>query len=502
MSTGFTHLIDLASERMGGIALYANDEFFAPKEHLLLDSAPEYREDAYTDHGKWMDGWETRRRREPGEDFCLIRLGARGVVHGVVVDTTHFRGNYPERCKIEGCSLSGTPSVATLLDPSTPWITLVPETQLEGDCQNEIPVRCDVVVTHIRFTIIPDGGVARLRVHGEATADWSRLDAFRGPVDLAAARHGGRAIAQSDMFFGPSQNLLMPGPARHMGEGWETRRRRDDGHDWVVIQLGRAGVIQAVEVDTSHFKGNCPARCQLELAHVEHPPADPSQWEEIPFQQVLDERLQPDTRQLFEDELMLADPATHARIRIFPDGGIARLRIYGRTERANELALKLMRFNVQDEAKAIAALRACCDSDEWARRTAAARPFADLAMLRKAADKVWWELGEAGWLKAFEAHPRIGDRTGSAWSRGEQSRVADASDAIRQQLVEENERYEQKFGFVFLICATGKAAEEMLATLRARMHNHRATEIRVAAEEQRKITHLRIDKLLLEIGES
>ena len=499
MTTGFSHLIDLASERMGGIALYANDEFFAPKEHLLLDSEPEYREEAYTDHGKWMDGWETRRRREPGNDFCLIRLGARGIVHGVVVDTTHFRGNYPESCKIEACSLPGTPSVETLLDPSTPWVELVPETELRGHCHNEIPVHSDVVATHIKLTIIPDGGVARLRVHGEAVADWSRLDAFRGPIDLAAARNGGRAVAQSDMFFGPSQNLLMPGPARNMGEGWETRRRRDDGHDWVVVQLGGAGVIQAVEVDTSHFKGNAPGSCRLEVAHITAPPADPSQWEEIEFEPILEAKLQPDTRQLFEDEVMLAGPATHARIRIFPDGGFARLRIYGRTERAQELALKLMRFNVQPVDEAVEALRACCDSSQWAERVAAARPFADLTVFRKVADKVWWELGESAWLEAFKAHPRIGDRTGSAWSRGEQSGVADATDATKDTLAAENKRYEEKFDFVFLICATGKSAEEMLATLKARMNNDRAAEIRVAAEEQRKITHLRIDKLLLEI---
>ncbi len=498
MTTAFSHLIDLASEALGGVVVYANDDFFAPKERLLHASAPEFLPDEYTDRGKWMDGWETRRRRVPGEDVCIIRLGARGIVRGVVVDTTHFRGNYPERCRIDACTLPGTPSVATLTDPATPWIPLVAETDLRGDCPNEIPVQEGTPVTHIRLTIIPDGGVARLRIRGEAVPDWNRVDAAGGDVDLAGARLGGRAVAQSDMFFGASQNLLLPRPARNMGDGWETKRRRDDGHDWVVVALGRAGVIRAAEIDTSHFKGNAPGSCRLEVASVTEPPADPSAWDTIPFEPILESDLEPDTRHLFDEEVRLsAGPVTHARLRVFPDGGLARLRLYGRTERARRLALALMRFNAAPEHEAAEAIRACCAQTAFADEIAAARPFSDLAELRKVADHVWRSLGEKAWLEAIAAHPRIGERAASAWSKGEQARVGEAGDEVRAALAEENERYEQAFGFTFLICATGKAPEEILATLRARMRNDRDTEIRVAAEEQRKITHLRLDKHLL-----
>ena len=228
----FTELVDLASERLGGVAVCANDEFFAPKENLLKSSKPVFIEGKYTDVGKWMDGWETRRRRTPGFDWCIIRLGLPGILRGFVVDTSHFKGNYPEHCSIEACSLEGQPDASALTDPSIPWIEVLPKAPLQGDSENRFVIQHSSRVTHLRFKICPDGGVARLRAHGEVIPDWSRLTGRGSDLDLAAVEHGGLVVASSDMFFGSRNNLIMPG--RAAGEvpattgsssGWEPAAR-------------------------------------------------------------------------------------------------------------------------------------------------------------------------------------------------------------------------------------------------------------------------------------
>src|SRR5918999_341484 len=268
MTPEFTNLVDLASERLGGAVLYANDDFFAPKENLLKASAAVWREGAYTERGKWMDGWESRRRRTPGFDWCLVRLGAPGRVRGVVVDTSFFRGNFPESCSLEGCAAPPNADVETLTAESIEWAELLPQRPLAGDSQNPFYVTSDERVTHLRFKIYPDGGVARLRVYGEVVPDWKAL-ARRGEIDLAAAENGALVLACSDMFFGHRHNLIMPGRGADMGDGWETKRRRGPGHDWAVIKLGaRARAIRRVEVDTSHFKGNYPDTCSLEACEL------------------------------------------------------------------------------------------------------------------------------------------------------------------------------------------------------------------------------------------
>jgi allantoicase len=315
--TDFTDLTDLAAERLGGAVLAANDEFFAPKENLLKAAEPVFREGEYTDVGKWMDGWETRRRREPGHDWAIVRLGLPGILRGVVVDTRHFRGNYPESCSIEAGAVEGYPAPAELTGAD--WTEILPRSPLQGDSRNVFPIQRDLGrVTHLRLSIYPDGGVARLRVHGEAMPDWERL-ARRGEIDLAGAENGGQVLACSDMFFGNRHNLILPGPSLGMHDGWETKRRRGPGHDWAIVRLGRRGRLQRAEVDTSHFKGNAPGSCILEGCD-----GDLSDWREI----LPRTALRPHTRHLF-DELAADGPFTHVRLNIYPDGGVARLRLFG-----------------------------------------------------------------------------------------------------------------------------------------------------------------------------
>jgi allantoicase len=326
----FTEYIDLAAERLGGRVLAANDEFFAPKENLLKASAPVWIESKYTDVGKWMDGWETRRRRAPGYDWCMVKLGLPGAIHGFVVDTAHFKGNFPEHCEIEACAVDGDPSVSQLEGPSTHWSTLLPKSPLSGDSRNPFPITPSSRVTHLRFTIYPDGGVARLRVHGEVVPDWPAIERTGGEIDLAAVEHGGWVIVSSDMFFGSRNNLIQPGHSTGMHDGWETRRRRGPGHDWCILRLGTAGKISRVEVDTSHFKGNFPESCSLEVCSAPRDLTDPSAFDALPWKGILARtKLQADSLHVYKKELLEGSEATHARFHIYPDGGVARLRLFG-----------------------------------------------------------------------------------------------------------------------------------------------------------------------------
>ena len=323
----FTGLIDLGSEKLGGAVVYANDDFFAAKENLIRAAAPVWKEGLYTDDGKWMDGWETRRRRSPRLDekfdWCIIRLGMPGEVKGVVVDTAFFRGNYPSHCSLEACAVGGQPDVEQLL--AAKWKEILPVSELKGDSQNEFEIGAAGRVTHLRFNIFPDGGVARLRVHGHVLPDWDALRARNSEIDLAAAENGGNVVLASDMFFGHRQNLIMPGFARDMSDGWESQRRRGPGHDWCIVKLGTTGTITRAEIDTSFFKGNYPESCSLEGGVSDGADLDRVEWHELlPMS-----KLQGHTRHTFND---LADlgPITHVRFNILPDGGVSRLRLYGR----------------------------------------------------------------------------------------------------------------------------------------------------------------------------
>jgi allantoicase len=329
----FTQLIDLASEKLGGSVLAANDDFFAPKENLIKPYSPVWKEGLYTDDGKWMDGWETRRRRSPRLDepfdWCIIRLGMPGEIMGVVVDTAYFRGNFPSHCSLEACAAKmDDADVHSLLSGNTVWNELLPLSEVAGDSQNKFDIVPNGRVTHLRFKIYPDGGVARLRVHGNVLPDWEELRARSSEIDLAAAENGGDVIAASDEFFGHRQNLIMPGTARDMSDGWETRRRRGPGHDWCVVKLGTKGTISRVEVDTSFFRGNYPEGCTLEGGISETDDANAVEWREL----LADSKLQAHTRHHFSKELIDLGPVTHVRFNIFPDGGVSRLRLFGRID--------------------------------------------------------------------------------------------------------------------------------------------------------------------------
>ena len=320
MTATFTELVDLASERLGGAVVAANDEFFAPKDNLIKSEPAVWIEGKYTDRGKWMDGWETRRRRDTGHDWCIVRLGVPATVRGVDVDTSFFTGNYPEACAIDVCDL---PRLVAADAPAVSWREVLARTPLKGDSHNLFAISDAPKATHVRLRIFPDGGVARLRVHGEVVADWVRLTK-RGDVDLAAAEHGGLVVACSDMFFGSRHNLIMPGDARHMADGWETKRHRGPGHDWTIVRLGTPGVVRRIEVDTRHFKGNAPGACSLEACAGDD--YERGSWRDL----LPKMSLEPHARHVFEEEVQPIGDVAYVRFNIYPDGGVGRLRLYGK----------------------------------------------------------------------------------------------------------------------------------------------------------------------------
>lgn len=333
----FTELVDLASERLGGIVLFANDEFFAPKENLLKPGRAVFIADEFTDRGKWMDGWETRRRRTPGHDFCVIQLGVPGAIRGVLVDTDHFIGNFPEACAVDAVELDERPRPEDLTADTLAWHEILPKSRLRGGAQNVFAIADERRFTHVRLRIFPDGGVARLRVHGEARPNIASLRSASSPIDLVAVENGGAVVIASDMFFGPKDNLIMPGRAKNMGDGWETRRRRGPGHDWIVVRAGFAARIQEIEVDTNHFKGNAPESCSIDACGLDGAPLQPADFLHDPdlgWVEILPRtKLSPHTQHLFRAELRGIERAfTHVRLNIFPDGGVSRLRVRGRID--------------------------------------------------------------------------------------------------------------------------------------------------------------------------
>lgn len=496
--TDFRALLDLAAERLGGTVLFASDDFFADKENLLRAAAPEWREHAYTDRGKWMDGWESRRKRAIGDhlhDTAIVRLGLPGVVRGVVVDTSFFRGNFPESCALEACAARSDTPLDALMSDATSWVPLVVRSKLEGNAENAFEVTASLAATHVRLRIFPDGGVARLRVYGEPAPEWRRLGGATKELDLAALECGAQVLSCSDMFFGPKDNLISPGRAANMSDGWETKRRRGvtaETHDWVTLKLAGEGTLARVEIDTSHFHGNFPDTCMLEGAATESGP-----WQTI----LPRTKLMAHTRHFFVEELEARGPFSHVRLKVFPDGGVSRLRIHGTlTEAALGDAVARHLAGLSERALT-EQLKACCASRAWVLAIARSRPFSSGAELFAKVDEAWNGLGKEAWLEAFAAHPRIGEARApvtreARWSSSEQLGMRKASSQTLSAMTIANAAYEEKFGYVFLVHATGKTAPELLHAARTRMSNPPEVEIGVAAEELRKIVHLRLRKLI------
>lgn len=318
-----SNLVNMADPRLGAEAIFATDDFFAPKERLLNPEPAVFIPGKYDEHGKWMDGWESRRKRGEGHDFCVVRLGLPGVIQGIDIDTSHFTGNYPPAASIDACRVEGEPV------PATEWNEIVPATKLQGNAHHFVAVSDARAWTHLRLNIFPDGGVARLRAYGRVAVAWDRFDR-KELIDLAAVVNGGRAIACSDQHYGSPMQVLYPGRGVNMGDGWETRRRREPGNDWAIFALGHRGRIRKIEIDTAHFKGNYPDRCSILAAEMTGG-TEESLVTQSMFWRVLlpEQKLEMDRPHHFQKEIADLGPVTHIRLNIIPDGGVSRMRLFG-----------------------------------------------------------------------------------------------------------------------------------------------------------------------------
>lgn len=316
--------VNLAQERLGCEVVFATDDFFAPKERLIGAGEPIFIPDKYDDHGKWMDGWESRRKRVAGHDHCIVKLGSRGLIKGFDINTQFFTGNFPPFAMIEACE-----SGEKIPGDDANWKTIVPKIALKGDGHNWIAVEDDYAWTHIKLHIFPDGGVARLRVFGKVHKDWTGFDKTK-VIDLLAVENGGRPIACNNEHYGIPANMIAPGRGINMGDGWETRRRREPGHDWAILELCAPGTVKEILVDTKHFKGNYPDRCFIQAANLSGVSEADIVKQAEKWQTLLPEqKLEMDKEHHFKTGIMDLGPITHVRLNIIPDGGVSRLRLFG-----------------------------------------------------------------------------------------------------------------------------------------------------------------------------
>lgn len=319
----FGEWIRLEQPRLGTRVVYATDDFFAPKERMIDAAEPVWKEGVYDDHGKWMDGWESRRKRVAGYDYAIVRLGISGVIHGFDIDTSFFTGNYPPAASIDVCT-----SDEINPGPDTTWRELLSRADLEGGAHNYFAVDSKTAISHLRLNIYPDGGVARLRIYGEVRPDPLTYQANE-TIDLLNMRNGGRALIASDEHYGNMHNLNLPDEGTHMGDGWETARRRGPGNDWVIFELGRSGTIEEIDVDTAFYKGNYPDRVEVRAANVattDKLEPDSESWPVL----LPVSKLEMDRNHLFVKELHDVGVVSHIRMNIFPDGGVMRLRVRGK----------------------------------------------------------------------------------------------------------------------------------------------------------------------------
>ena len=516
----FSHMTELSLDATGSFVLHATDDYFAPKEALLRPHAPEWHEGEYTERGKWMDGWESARRRTPGHDWVIVRLGTPGTIEGVVCDTTNFKGNAPQEVSLEALDAPlATPiedllaipvdTASTVAADGRAWREVIPRTPVKPDFPNVLFPAAELErATHVRLRIHPDGGVARLRIFGQVKPD---PDLFWGPgsVDLAAIENGGAIALASDSFFGPPSNLLLPGRSTNMGGGWETRRRRTPGSDWCVIRLGRRGLVHHLDLDTHFFKGNAPQAVLVEYTDAEGLEDDAlaARLAEAATWKPLVERTAVSQHRRHRLVPMRAVNATHLRVHIFPHGGVNRLRAFGDAADTPGEARALVALNGLAANARGDVLKSFCPSRAFVERLSSSLPAGSVRALIAAAGAAMASLTPADLLEAYAAHPRLGSAPPKGetsahanWSRSEQSALSAGAAAQLERLRAGNDAYFAKFGFPFIAFASGRGAGELADLLEERLAGGRDAEIERASLELARITRLRIGRWLADVA--
>lgn len=486
MSDPGVRLAQLASHGGGALALTASDEFFGAKERLVLDGAPSPPGAEHTERGKRVDGWETRRVRGAStSDWCVVRLAAPAVLEEASLDTRGFGANAPATWWLEGCDADET-DVLTRPETLT-WATLLEERSVTPDAVDGYALASTQRVSHVRLWISPDGGVARLRVFGHPLTEPSTLADHAGRAELAAVPSGGRVAGCSDEAFAGADPLgWLAGPATP-ADGWETRRRREPGREWVVIRLAAEAEVERVDVDTTHFIGNAPAEVAVDVG-VGDGPHGPAEREWHADAATVAARPHQRHRACLPAPVV----GTHLRLRLRPDGGLARVTAHGRITPAGWQRQQLAVLNWAGADHATAVVHDLCPSAGVASALLARRPYDSVDDLQQAADAVLAELGEDHLVDAASAHPRIGAAGLSGRSRTEQRDVHAGDADARAQLAERAEAYEHRFGFRFLVDAPGRTTSDLLEEIGQRLAHSRDDELARARQELARITRRRI----------
>ena len=320
-------MIDLAQPRLGSKVVYKTDEFFAKANRIINSDEPIFLENKFDKHGKWMDGWETRRKRNKGYDYLIIRLGKKGRISKVNIDTTHFNGNQPNHASLQACY-----SEKNIPDKKTKWKTILKKKKIRPSYQNMFTINKNSIFTHVKLSIFPDGGVARLRLHGSLATE--KLLFGKKTFNLSSILNGASIIACNNEHFGKAENVLAPGKAKNMGDGWETRRSRGKNFDWLIFKCAKLGTITKIEIDTHHFKGNYPDMCSLQAANLtgkisKNLIVKKSKKWKLLLNKV---KLHAHKKHNFQNQLMKNKKVNYIKINIFPDGGISRIKVFGRVE--------------------------------------------------------------------------------------------------------------------------------------------------------------------------
>ena len=316
-------MINLADPRIGSKIIFKTDDFFAAAHRILNIDAPVFKDGLFDKHGKWMDGWETRRRRSKGFDYLILKLGKPGKIFDIDIDTTHFNGNQPTHASVEGCFTRTKPN------KKTKWTRLLGKKKLGPNKNHGLKSQNKSIFNYIKLNIFPDGGVARLRLYGKIEMEKNILN--NKNINLTSVLNGASIIGCNNEHFGRAENIIAPGKGKNMGDGWETRRSRGKNFDWLIIKFGKPGLIKKLEIDTHHFKGNYPDTCSIQTANISKNLSNiliannSKNWKFI----LNKSKLSANKKHIFKKFLIKRNKENYLKINIHPDGGISRIRAFG-----------------------------------------------------------------------------------------------------------------------------------------------------------------------------
>ena len=322
--TKLKNTVNLAERKFGSKIIYKTDEFFGAANRILNSTKPVFKEGVYDKHGKWMDGWETRRKRKKGHDFLIIKLGRPGKIFNVDIDTSYFSGNQPSLASLEACLSKKNPT------KKTTWEIILNKKKLGPDRNHNFKINNHSTFNFIKLNIFPDGGVARIRLNG--IVDLEKINLSGKNVNLSSILNGSTIVGCNNEHFGKAENVLSPGTGVNMGDGWETRRSRGKNFDWIIIKFGKPGIIDRLEIDTHHFKGNYPESLTVQSAFITDKTnsnkllANSKNWKTF----LEKTKLKPHKKHLFKSKINKKNKINCLKINIFPDGGISRIRAFGK----------------------------------------------------------------------------------------------------------------------------------------------------------------------------